>query len=588
MALPMLLAGSFCLVDQARAEITFTPPQTLAKGHLGNVEMAVDPQGRATVVWEAAAPGKLSLIRAVRVDADGVAGPIQTLAEFTGPLPRCPCPEVAVDPAGRATVVWQSFDGKSRRIQAAQIDPAGSVGPVHTLSPAGFHGWDQQVAVDPEGRATVVWDLASVQNVEAVRLGVDGTPEEVRVLAEEDPGASPPTVAVDLEGRATVAWSSAEGIRTVQLDQSGSPGPIRPVSPSDNADGVLNSVVDSQGRVTISWWRGLGEYEAKSVRLDPEGMPGTVQTLSPPDQAALDPRLAIDPKGRVTAVWQSFEEQIYAVRLAEDGTPETVYPLSEEGRLSGEPQVAAGSDGRAVVVWAHAPIVFIPPEIGEECLEGSEFEAESDVVKAAFLGPDGAPEQVKDVSPFGEQSLVPRIGMDALGQPTVAWESFDGTYFCEGPEVRVQISRGLKPLEPPPDDGPPPPPPPPPGSEGSGILRLGGRGFARSRHLRLGVSCAGETGGACAGQLKLVARGKDIPRRLREALRGSPRLPARTTIARGRFQLGPGARRTLVLSLTGFGKKLVSEGSGQLLRTVGRGAGVRGSVVWVRLRGHAD
>lgn len=584
MGLTSVLAGSCLLVGQARAEVTFTPPQTLIKGHVGNMWMGVDPQGRATVAWETAVgPDKLIRIQAVRVEANGLPGPIHTLAAFPPEVPLCPCPKVAVDPAGRATVVWQSYDGKFRRIQAAQIDAAGNIGPVHTLSPSGFNGWDQQVAVDPEGRATVVWDLASVQNLETVRLGVDGAPEEVRVLAEEDPGASPPTVAVDPEGKATVAWSSGEGIRTVQIDPSGVPGTIRPVSPSDTTDGVLNSVVDSQGRATISWWRGLGEYEAKSVRLDPEGVPGAVQTLSPSEQAAFEPRLAVDSQGRVTAVWQSFKDRVYTVRLDEDGVPETVYPLSEEGRKAGEPRVAIGPDGRAVVVWSHPPLVFLPPEFGEECLEGAEFEAESDVVKAAFLGPDGAPEQVKDVSAFGEQSVGPQIGMDALGQPTVAWVSFDGNYFCEDKETRIQISRGLTPVAPPPD-GPPPPPPPGPGE--SGVLHLGVRGTAESRRLRLRARCAGEANGSCAGQLKLVARRGQIPRWLRRSL-GGP-LPSQVAVARGRFQLAPGARRILALSLTGFGRGLASKGSGQLLRTVGGGAGVRGSVVWVRLRGHAD
>lgn len=584
MGLALVFAGLFALAGQARAEVAFTPPQTLVKGHLGNMWSAPDPQGGVVVAWEAAGPEKTTEIQAVRVDANGLPGPIHTLAKFQGPAQLCPCPKVAVDPVGRATIVWQSFDGKFRRIQAAQIDAAEDVGPVYTLSPPGFHGWYQQVAVDPEGRATIVWDLGPVENVETVRFGVDGAPEEVRVLAEEDPGASPPTVAVDLEGKATVAWSSAEGIRTVQVDPSGTPGPIRPVSPSDTADGVLNSVVDGQGRATISWWRGLGEYEARSVRLDAEGVPGAAQTLSPPDQGTFEPRLAIDSQGRVTAVWQTFEDRVYAVRLDEDGVPETVYPLSEEGRHAGEPRVAIGPDDQAVVVWSHPPLAFVPPEFGEECLEGAEFEAAADVVKAAFLGPEGAPQRVMNVSPFGEQSVGPQIHFDSLGRPTVIWVSFDGTYFCEVPEVRIQTSRGLTALEPPPDG----PPPPPPGPEEAGTLRLSARGIARSRHLQLRTRCVGNTNGACAGQLKLEVRAADIPRRLKESFGSGRRLPSRMTIARGRFQLAPGARRSLALSLTGFGKRLASKGSGQLLRTVGRGAGVRKSVVWVRLRGHAD
>jgi hypothetical protein len=578
----------FVPVGEARAELNFTPPQTLVEGKVGRSEFAVDPQGRATVAWEAVTPEKLMRVQVMRVDANGVPGPVHTLAEFPRNPPQCPCPRVAVDPQGRATVVWQSLelDGKFR-IQTAQMDAGGNLGPVHALSPPGKNGWDQKVAVDPQGRATIVWDLASVQNVETVRLGADGTPEEVRVLAKEDEGASPPAVAVDPEGKATVAWSNVDGMRTVQIDSSGVPGPIRPISPSDDTDGAVNIVVDSLGRATISWWRGFLAYEAKSVRLDAEGIPGEVQTLSPPDQNTLEPRLAVDSLGRVTAVWEDFKERVYTVRLDEEGAPETVYPLSEEDRRAAEPEVAVGPDDRAMVVWNHPGPVFAPEE---GCLEEAEFEPASDVVKIAFLGPEGAPEQIRNVSPFGEQSIEARIGVDSQGQPSVLWESFDGTYFCEIPKVRIQISRGLLPPGPSPD-GPPapslPPPPPLPGPVGAGILRFNGGGTAKGGRLRLPVRCTGGTGGACAGQLKLELRARYIPRQLKESLGSPPWLRSQVIVARGAFQLAPGTRRNLVLRLTGFGKKLASKGSGQSLRVVGGGAGVRGSVVWVRLRGPA-
>lgn len=558
----LAFAAFSALAGNAAAEINFTAPQTLREGAVAEPQVAVDPQGRATLVWEELGPEKALWIQAERVDASGLPGPIQTLAKFQRKIPDCPCPQVAVGPTGRATVVWQSFDGENHRIQAAQIDAAGTAGPVYTLSPAGYDAWDQKVAVDPEGRPTIVWDLPSPQeNVETVRFGIDGTPEEVQVLSEAASGVIYPAVGVGPEGRATVVWPTNKGLRTAQIDPSGTPGPIREISPSDTADGIPSVVVDSKGIATIAWWRGMGNYEVRSVRLDPEGVPGTVQTLSPGEgEGALEPRLAIDSQDRVTAVWQTFGERIYAVRLDESGVPETVYPLSEPDREAGLPQVAAAPDGRVVVVWSFPP-PFFAPEPG--CLEGVEFDPESDVVDAAFLGSDGKPEEIKQVSPFGEQSLVPKVGLNALGLPTVVWESFDGTYFCEGPTTRIQISRGL-PVEQQPGPGPEPAPPPPPAPESNGILRLSGKATADNRRLRIHVSCSG---GACAGGVKLVRSG--------------------VVIARGRFRLAAGQRSTLALALTGFGKKLVAKGSGQLLRTIGGGSGVNKHVVWVRLRGHA-
>jgi len=300
----------------------------------------------------------------------------------------------------------------------------------------------------------------------------------------------------------------------------------------------------------------------RSVRLDSEGIPGTVQTLSPPEgEGTLEPKLAIDSQDRVTAVWQSFGERIYAVRLDQSGTPETVYPLSDPDREAGTPQLAAAPDDRVFVVWSFPPPIFAP-EPG--CLEELEFDPASDAVEAAFLGPDGKPEGVRNVSPFGEQSVVPQIGVDSLGLPTVVWESFDGTYFCEGHTVRVQISQGLEAGEPGPEPRPDPSPPPP-APEGKGTLRLGAKATAKPRRLYIQVGCVG--GGSCAGRLKLVH--------------------SHVTVARGRFQLAPGRHRTLALPLTGSGKKLVAQGSGRLLRAIGRGSGVKKNVVWVRVRGHA-
>lgn len=556
----LTFAACLLLAADARAEFSFTTPQTLREGNVAEPQVAIDPQGQATVVWEELGPEKLIWIQAQRVDQNGFPGPIQTLAKFIPAAPSCPCPQVVVDSTGRATVAWQGVVGAYRRIQAAQIDAAGNAGLVYTISPAEAQGWDQRLAVDAEGRATLVWDISSLNKVETVRFGVDGAPEEVHILAEETSYPGFPAVGVGPEGEATVVWPGDKGLRVVQIDAAGTPAPIREISPSDTADGVPRVVVNSKGVATIAWWRGLGNYEVRSVRLDSEGIPGTVQTLSPPEgEGALEPKLAIDSQDRVTAVWQSFGERIYAVRLDQSGAPETVYPLSDPDREAGTPQPAAAPDDRVFVVWSFPPPIFTP-EPG--CLEELEFDPASDVVEMAILGPDGKPEGVRNVSPFGEQSLVPQIGVNSLGSPTVVWESFDGTYFCEGHTVRIQISQGLEAGEPGPESTSPPPPPAP---ESEGILRLRTKATVKNRRLYIHVGCVG--GGACAGHLKLVH--------------------SRVAIARGRYQLAPGRHKTLVLPLTGFGKKLVAKGSGQLLRAIGRGSGVKKNVVWVRLRGHA-
>jgi hypothetical protein len=563
-SLLVALAAAFICVPTAgaRAEFHFSSPRTLSVVEAAGAQVAVDPQGRATVVWNALGPEETVLIQVVRLDAFGLPGPIQALDQVPKhPLPYCTCPQVAVDPFGRATVTWQSYDGKNRRIKAAQIDASEAVGPVYTLSKSGSDAWNSQLAVDSQGRVTVVWRYPSAGDVQSVRLGTDGLPAEAKTLAETTT-SGPPEVAVGPQGIATAVWPSTEGLRTVQLDGSGTPGPVQPIPSTSNDDGVVEVVVDSKGRATIAWWRGLGAYEAKSVRLDPAGTPGTVQDLSPPGQDTYEPLLAVDPQDRVTAVWQDFDDHVHATQLGEDGIPGTVHTLSGE-ESAGAPQVAARPGGGAVVVWTHPGIPFAPDE---ECLP-VQFDPEGDVVKAAFLDPDGQPEQTEAISPYAEQSLRADVAIDPLDRPTVAWESYDGTYFCEDWDTRVQVSRGTVATTIPPEPEPAPPVPPElPAPPGVSLLRLGGRASVEGRHLLLRVRCPQGADGACAGEVKLARRA--------------------FVVARGHYRLLPGGRKTIRLPLTRYGKALAKRGSGTLLLTTGKGRGVETGVVWVRLPRH--
>ena len=249
------------------------------------------------------------------------------------------------------------------------------------------------------------------------------------------------------------------------------------------------------------------------------------------------------------------------MQLDDEGIPGTVRTVSGKGR-AGEPQVAARPGGGAVVVWTHPGVVYALPPTGE-CLD-LQFDPESDVVEAAFLDPEGQTEQVSTVSPFGEQSLGANVATDPLGRPTVVWESFDGTYFCDDHNTRVQSSRGSEVADELPDPEPAPPvtpePSPPPGES---LLRLGGRAYVNGRHLFLSIRCPIGTGAPCDGEVKLVRR--------------------TLVLARGRCQLPAGGRRRIRLPLSRYGKALARRGSTGLVLTTGKGRGVKTGVVWVRL-----
>jgi hypothetical protein len=572
-----LLLGSLLFIREAEAEVLFSPRTMLVEGDTAEPRLAVDARGRATITWMELGPDKRIWIQALRVSEDGVPGPIHTLAKFGRHYPECPCPDVAVGPAGRATIVWQGFDGNTHRIEAAQIDASGAVGPAHVLSPPGYEGWDQTLAVDSGGRPTIVWDLASTNDVEAVRFGYDGSPEEVHVLVAGASGLGFPAVGVGPDGTATVVWPDPEGLATVQLDPDGDPGQIRRIEPTGNADGVPHVVVDGQGRATVGWWRGLGAYEALITRLDPAGIAGPVHVLNVPGEGAFDPRLAVDPQERVTAVWQGWEDRVYSTQLNENGAPGTIHTLSRVDHPAGVPEVAVGPEGRAVVVWSHPPIIFAPDG---GCLEGVDFDPKGDVVEAAVLGPTGEPEEIKAISPFGEQALIPEVAMDSLGQPTVVWETFDGTYFCEDATTRIHLSRGMWSPDPAPSAPEAPSTTSPfPQPESTGILRLGGKAVAKGERVFMRADCVS---GTCAGALRLVARVADLPRRLERSISGVRKRSGERTVARAWFSLAGGTSKTLALQPSKFGRELLRQSPRRLLRLTGKGQGVQQRFVWVR------
>jgi hypothetical protein len=567
---------------EAQAGFNFSPPRTLSDAEATDADVVIDSQDRATVAWQAVSPDhEQRLVQTARLDAAGVPGPIQTLSSVPnfGKPKGCPCPQVAVDPQDRVTVSWQVFDGANLRIQAVQLGADGMRGPVRTLSEAGQNAWDQKLAVDFQGRATVIWSVqGSSSRVDSLRLDPAGKPGMIQTLSE--PGVSPerPEVAIDRQDRATVVWGSSEGVQAVRLAADGIPESVQAVSPPGEDAGIPEVVVDSQGRATVSWWRGGGVYEVKVVRLAADGAPGPVRTLSPEGQNTLEPQIAVDPYDRVTVAWEDFGQHANAVSLGTDGSPGPVYRLSRDDRVAGSVRLAAAPGGGAVIVWSHPRVALIVPSPGE-CLD-AEFEPQSDYVRAAFMGPAGIPEPPVAVSPLGEQSGLAQVAVDSQGRPTVAWTSFDGTYFCWEAMSRIQSSRDVEIVEvtrEPPETqlAAPLSAIDTPHREDDVTLRLWGSAFVRSPRVALQAECAGDRGAICRGVLALHA---DIrPKRLRirsagNALRHNTRS---VLVARGCYRLAAGRRRVLRLRLSPLGRALLNRiAPGGRIRVGPRGRGV--------------
>ena len=535
----LMVAVIAVAVAPAQAEVAFSPPQTLFSGIAGSQEIGVDSSGRATVVaLNAPADEDGTLVQVVQLSPSGIPGTIHTLEEVPHdpPLGQCICPELAVDPAGRAVVVWETATDEGRRIMAAFIGTDGVPQPPQALSPGGENALRPSVQAGPDGSFAVAWQVEGVESrVEAALIDPEGNLGESQPVAEP---AKSPLVAAGPDGTFHLAWNG-EGNRvtTTVLDDAGAPESIQAISPEGEPAILSGIVVDSKGRATLGWWRGSGAYDAKAVRLDASGTPGTIWTLQPEDQNVLGPKLAIDGQGRVTAVWEDFQERIFAVRLNADGVPEVVHQLSQEGHIAGSPEIVAAPDGRVVVVWSHPVRFFVP---GESC-GVTELEPQDDVVRAAMIGSNGSLVQVYDVSAYGEEAVGARVALDPLGLPWVAWETYDGTYFCETYTGRVQVSHALEPVLSAEKPGEPSAPPIPNPNRADPIFRLAKRAVAKDGSVRVKASCMGESGSACSGSVRIFVRESALPRRKYVRPRQAESVP----LARGRYWIVAGRATTL-------------------------------------------
>ncbi len=408
----------------AAATVSYSGPQTLSSAgeDAALPQVAIDGSGRATIVWRRS-DGSNDRIQSVRLAADGTRETIRTLSAAGEDASS---PQLAIDGADRATVIWRRSDGSNERVQSVRLSANGQPQAVQTLSAAGKSALRPQVAIDDSDRPTITWERSDGSNarIEAVRLAADGTPGAVQPLSDAGQNARDPQVAIDGSDRATIIWGRSDGsnerVQSVRLAADGTPGTILTHSdPGQNAFGQQVAVAGSNG-ATIVWRRFDGaDLRIQSVRLGADRTPEPVQTLSEAGEGADRVQIAIDGFDRATIIWQRFDGsdfRIQSVRLAADGTPGAIETLSEEDRDGSRNQLAVDSSGRATIAWDH-----------------NDF---PQTVQAVRLQPDGTPGPLKTLSEVGETAFSPQVATDASDRATIVWQRSDGTH------QRIQATRG--------------------------------------------------------------------------------------------------------------------------------------------------
>ena len=341
---------------------TLGPVMTLSRPgtDAGYPRMAIDPQGRVWVVWYIADQNSISQVEAIRLAADGTPGEVMTLSQ---PGENSFYPQVAVDSRGVATFVWET-ERTSNRIQMRRVFADGVVTDVVSLDDDAFIVRDPQIAIDSADRATIVWsrqDGDPLDNgfrngtIHAVRLAADGSAGPVRVLSPPNDDAFHPQVAVDPLGRATVVWTTIGGLVSSRLAEDGTPSMPIVLSGPDGAIDSAALAVDALGRAVVAWNAADGA-NLHLVRLGADRVPEPVASIAAAGITTRSgPALAVDSQNRATLVWAGIDdgnERVLAMRMESDGTLSRISRVSGAGDITDIQDIAVGPGDVLTIAWS--------------------------------------------------------------------------------------------------------------------------------------------------------------------------------------------------------------------------------------------
>lgn len=409
--------------------------------------VAVGPSETAAVAWVHGSWRQRTIAVAVR-DADGRWDRPVRVSRRGG---LAIDPQVAVDAAGRVTVVWRQTAGRQtlriggrrvvRRVWVAQArrrDADGGWGPVVTLSPPRLKVGAPSLGVDDDGRAVVAWHWGTGSS--PLRSGFVG---QVQVATFDGAAWSRPrrvsgvgacreerrpAVAVGPAGHAVVRWQCDVRGGSTTFAVARTPGasewstrrelPFRTAGDQNadlgvGADGTVVAISAARGGA-VRWWRGAVTMAGVSLAALPVAR--AAESAGGGGRAV---RISVPADSGALSVWRGPDDAVRAAPVAPmlgAGTPVTL------ARNGSHARIAAAGARRGVAAWLEP--VGPDGELG---------------VMASIRGGDGVWSSIRRVSPLGRigAAASPRLAGGWRGSALVAWQrTVDGRPVVERAEYR--------------------------------------------------------------------------------------------------------------------------------------------------------
>ena len=264
----------------------FGLPETVpgTAGSIGPL-VVMDPAGTAYMVFRQTTGGQIKVRAAIRAPGGAFAPTNDILSVAPGtPLPGPPAgacltgtvnhvdaPQIAVDPQGRATVAFAFFDCRTARhvIKSSARQASGNFGPLDDVSDPDFDsgsGAFMDVAVDDENNAVIVWLSSTPSVVQAAARPSGGSFGAIQDVSGPGTFSTDPSVRFDPSGTATAVFlrrsnTGDAAIQSTARPRGGAFGAVVDIS-GPNDPGIGTPVVgptplgiDDEGNAVALWTR---------------------------------------------------------------------------------------------------------------------------------------------------------------------------------------------------------------------------------------------------------------------------------------------------------------------------------------------
>lgn len=299
-----------------------------AYGGAHRPQVAINDAGQAVVVWEQSDDGSRYNLW-VNSFANGVWGIAESINEGVGNAVQG---QVALDAAGKAVIVWIQNPFLGYRIHAATYDFT--------------TGWERPQMIDPKPTQAGVWDYDSYEP----KLGMDSHGNAVVVWMLQD-----------------IALAQLNSIWAIRYDASaGAWSGGQEIDDTDETSYTHQLAVDDEGKAVAIWRQNNTDNTQISIAAatyDAIGgwaAPDILANVSTTN--VLNPVVATAGAGNTTALWLQYNGSSFEIRSSSRWNPSTDWgspvPVSTNTNTNFNPGVVVFGTQKALAVWHSGGLWF--------------------------------------------------------------------------------------------------------------------------------------------------------------------------------------------------------------------------------------